>query len=148
LPKKVTIVTSSIYSTWKEYFDEFKCNGGVIEACPTKTLSGISNSTAQSFLIEPDGTVEFLYSYEKLNYRGFRSIGSISPKEVAKVNSYINKTDLEQINKLGAYLYERDIIGYITIDYITYIDGLKVTIYYNTSRQLQPWILSTEFQIP
>jgi hypothetical protein len=87
VPKKVTLITNNVYSTWKEYLDEFKIHGGVIEACPTKHVSGVSSSTATSFIIEPDGTVECLFSYEKLNYKNFRNIGAVSPKELSKVRN-------------------------------------------------------------
>jgi hypothetical protein len=54
--------------------------GGVIEACPTNSLSGIIGSPNVSFLIEPDGGIDFICSYDKVNQNHFRNVSAITPQ--------------------------------------------------------------------
>lgn len=60
--------------------DEFCLTGGVIEACPTNSISGIIGSPSVSFLIEPDGKIDFICSYDKINLNYFRNISAITPQ--------------------------------------------------------------------
>ena len=77
---KVEILANRIYTGWNEYYAEFLKNGGIIEACPTYSLSGIIGSPAIAFLIEPDGHVDTLCTYDKINSFSFRNFGAMSPQ--------------------------------------------------------------------
>ncbi len=59
---------------------EYCLYGGVIEACPTNSLSGIIGSPSVSFFIEPDGNIDFTCSYDKINFNYFRNISAITPQ--------------------------------------------------------------------
>ena len=80
LPEKVEIVTPRIYKGWNEYFLEFCNMGGIIEACPTFSLGLILGSPAVSMLIEPDGKIQTICVYDKINYSSFRNFGAVSPQ--------------------------------------------------------------------
>lgn len=79
VPKKAEIVCSKIHRNWEEFFTEYCSNRGIIEACPTNTLAGVMGSPAVSFLIEPDGNLDLICTYDKINCQFFRNAGVISP---------------------------------------------------------------------
>lgn len=81
VPKKVEIISNKLYKSWDEFFEEFCRCKGVIESCPTGSLSGIIGSPCISFMIEPDGTLNEICSYDKLNVNYFRNFGLISPQQ-------------------------------------------------------------------
>ena len=126
ISKRVKIVANFLYKSWDEYFQEFIANRGVIEACPTTNPSNIIGSPAIPILIEPDGNIEHLPTYDKINLFSFRNIGAISPQRTFQVNkdAQINIDLLSE--KIGKYLYEHDIIGYVTIELIGYKQGNTV----------------------
>lgn len=66
LPKKLKIVKSSLYRSFHEYISHFIKKGGLIEASPS-TLQKNMGFPGFTFIIEPDGTLDFLASYEKLH---------------------------------------------------------------------------------
>ena len=73
-----------------------------------------SNNNPDFRIIEPDGNIEHLPTYDKINLFSFRNIGAISPQRTFQVNkdAQINIDLLSE--KIGKYLYEHDIIGYVT----------------------------------
>ena len=79
IPKKTEIVNNKIYEGWTDFFTEFCRVGGVIESCPTGSLSNIY-SPAISFLFEPDGNVQTVCTYDKLNVGYFKNFGLSSPQ--------------------------------------------------------------------
>jgi hypothetical protein len=74
------LATPKLYNDWDEFFNEFINSHGVIESCPTNSLSGVMGSPAISFFIQPDGEIEFVATYDKLNSSYFRNFGAISPQ--------------------------------------------------------------------
>ena len=125
IPKKVEIVSNKLFRGWDEFFTEFCYKRGVIESCPTGSLSGIMGNPAVGFLIHPDGKCETLCTYDKINTNYFRNCGAIAPQQsIPNLNS-----DLI-IDKLGKYLYEQNIFGYVTVEFVTFHDGQKVKIHY------------------
>ena len=66
LPKKLKIVKSSLYRDFSEFINTFIKRGGVIEASPS-ILQKNMGFPGFSFILEPDGTLEFVSSFEKLN---------------------------------------------------------------------------------
>jgi IQ domain-containing protein H len=81
IPKKAEIITNKLYKSWDEFFEEFSRCKGVIESCPTGSLSGIIGNPCISFMIEPDGNLSEICSYDKLNVNYFRNFGLISPQQ-------------------------------------------------------------------
>ncbi len=142
IPKKVKICANYLYKSWEEYFEDYLKYRGIIEACPTYNPGNIVGSPAFPILIEPNGNIEHLPSYDKINLFSFRNIGAISPQKsiqnikknenesISKIDSInnnnnssynLNDIDLNLIGeKIGKYLYEHDIIGYVTIELIAF----------------------------
>ena len=71
--------------------------------------------------IEPNGKIKILPSYDKINVGYFKNIATTSPQ-----NS-INNAELNKIGEqIGNFLYSQEIIGYVTLEFITFHDGKKV----------------------
>ena len=69
-----------MYNNFRQYIEEFCLNEGVIESCPTNSLGGITGSPCISLYIEPDGNIELIGTYDKINFNHFRNIGALSPQ--------------------------------------------------------------------
>ena len=102
-------------------FTEILNRKGVIECCPTKNLDGIMNNPCLPIFIEPNGKIKILPSYEKINVDFFKNIATTSPQ-----NS-LNNAELNKLGEqIGNFLYSQEIIGYITLEFITFHDGKKI----------------------
>ena len=66
LPKKVKIAMPSLFRSFDAYMEKFCKHGGVIEAAPLCAPSKVS-SPSIAFMIEPDGEIEILGSYDKFH---------------------------------------------------------------------------------
>ena len=116
IKKYVTIVYPNIYPTWKEYLTSYIHNKGIIESCPTFDLSGILGSPVLPILIEPNGKVKVLPTYDKTNIQYFKNILCTSPQKT------LTDVDMNTLGeKIGAFLYGQNIIGYVTIEFIAFI---------------------------
>ena len=122
--KNIVFCYPNFYNSWNEYFKNYLLNKGIIEACPTKYLDGIMGNPCIPMLIEPSGKIKLLPSFEKINSEYFKNIICTSPQ---------NNIDEEELNKiakkLGTFFYLQNIIGYITIEFITFHDGKKVLLW-------------------
>jgi hypothetical protein len=78
LPKKVKISMPSLFRSWDEYLQSFCKVGGVIEAAPT-CLSTQMASPSIAFLIEPDGNIELIGSFDKFASREYLNAGCFFP---------------------------------------------------------------------
>lgn len=74
------MITTNLYKNFKQFLKEFCENQGVIESCPTNSLSGINGSPAISMFIEPDGNVDLIGTYDKINHNYFRNIAAVAPQ--------------------------------------------------------------------
>lgn len=74
------MATPNIYKTFRQFLNEFCEFEGVIESCPTNSLSGITGSPCISMFIEPDGNIDLIGTYDKINYNYFRNIAALSPQ--------------------------------------------------------------------
>ena len=61
---KTKICNPNLYRNFQEFMRAFTMKGGVIEAVPTGN-HGDMNSISISFLIEPDGSIFLVGSYDK-----------------------------------------------------------------------------------
>ena len=121
LSKYVKFSFPNLYSNWNEYLIKFLNEKGIIECCPTKNLDGIMNNPCLPIFIEPNGKIRILPSFEKINVDFFKNVASTSPQ------TSINNGDLNKIGEqIGNFLYSQEIIGYATIEFITYHDGKKL----------------------
>jgi len=66
LPKKLVIVKNKLYRDFDEYVQEFTKKGGLIEASPSLVQKDIG-SPGISFIIEPNGEINFLSTFEKIH---------------------------------------------------------------------------------
>ena len=86
--KFVEFAAPGLYRNFKEFLKKFIKNKGIIECCPTYLLSNINGSPCISMNIEPDGKLEFLGTYDKLNVNYFRNFINISPQR--SLNNLVN----------------------------------------------------------
>ena len=121
IAKDIAFSYPNFYHNWNEYFQMFLKNSGIIEACPTNDLDGIMGRPCIPLLIEPNGKIKILPTFEKINVEHFKNAINTSPQNNID-NDILNKL----ANKLGVFLYHQDIIGYVTIECITFHDGKKV----------------------
>ena len=77
----VKIVYNSIYPTWNEYLSEYTKQKGIIESCPTYELGGVMGSPSLPILIEPNGKVKVLPTYDKTNIDFFKNVACTSPQK-------------------------------------------------------------------
>ena len=121
LNKNVKFSFPNLYTNWEQFLKKFLAQKGVIECCPTKNLDGIMNNPCLPLFIEPNGKIKILPSYDKINVGYFKNIATTSPQ-----NS-INNAELNKIGEqIGNFLYSQEIIGYVTLEFITFHDGKKV----------------------
>ena len=118
LNKYATFVIPNLYKNWNEYLSHFLSHRGVIECCPTKGLSGIMGKPCIPILIEPNGIIKVLPSYEKINVDNFKNILITSPQKCIDNSEMINLG-----KKVGNILYNQGIIGYACIECITFHNG-------------------------
>ena len=121
IAKDIAFSYPNFYHNWNEYFQMFLKNSGIIEACPTNDLDGIMGRPCIPLLIEPNGKIKILPTFEKINVEHFKNAINTSPQ-----NNIDNDILSKLANKLGVFLYHQDIIGYVTIECITFHDGKKV----------------------
>jgi len=70
----------NLFKTWNVYIKELCKNGGVIEARPNCKKSDIS-SPSISFFIEPNGSIEVIGSYDKIQINDYVNLGCIFPQK-------------------------------------------------------------------
>ena len=121
LNKYVSFVYPNLYKNWNEYLIHFLSYRGIIECCPTKGLSGIMGKPCIPIYIEPNGVINVLPSYEKINVDNFKNILNTSPQKCLEENEMINLG-----KKIGNLLYKNNIIGYASVECITFHNGEKM----------------------
>ena len=119
--KNIVFCYPNFFKDWDEYLENYLSNKGIIEACPTKYLDGIMGHPCIPILIEPNGKIKILQTFEKINSDYFKNIICTSPQEC------IDPEELNKVaKKLGTFFYLQNIIGYITIECITFHNGKKI----------------------
>ena len=121
LNKNVKFSFPNLYTNWEQFLQKFLEQKGVIECCPTKNLDGVMNNPCLPLFIEPNGQIKILPSFEKINVDFFKNIATTSPQYS------LNNAELNKIGEqIGNFLYSQEIIGYITLEFITFHDGKKI----------------------
>ena len=121
LIKNVQYVYSNFYNKWNDYLKQFLENKGIIESYPTRELDGIMGHPCVPILIEPNGNVKVLPTFDKYNIDYFKNFICTSPQKS------MDNDELNAIGeKMGNFLYKQEIIGYITLEFITFHNGKKV----------------------
>ena len=95
--------------------EEFCKNGGVIECAPPMCQINQLKFPSVSFLIEPDGFVKLVGSYDKFCGTEMINVGCFSPQ------LSLPQIDLTKIcQSVGEALYEKNILGHVTIDMVSF----------------------------
>lgn len=116
LPKKVVIPMKPLYHSWAEYLQAFCRVGGVIEAVPT-CLSNQMASPSIAFIVEPDGVVQLLGSVDRFSAKEYINSGCFFPQQ-----SLPNMNMQTICNSIGEVLYEKGVIGHVTLDLVSFPD--------------------------
>ncbi len=116
LPKRVKLAMSRLYASWAEFLSAFCRVGGVIEAAPT-CLSNQMASPGVSFIIEPDGIISLVASYDRFQAREYVNAGCFFPQQ-----SLPNMNMMTISKSIGEILYEKGIIGHVTVDLVAFPD--------------------------
>lgn len=114
LPKKAKIAQSSLYTSWDSYINLFCKVGGVIEAAPMCQSSQVQ-SPSVSFLIEPNGQIEVVGSYDKFAASDFVNAGCFFPQKSLPA---MNLKTL--CRSVGQVMYDQGIIGHVTVDLVSF----------------------------
>ena len=121
LTNNIQYAYKNLYSNWNEYLTKFLNGKGIIECCPTKDLDGVMGNPCIPMFIEPNGKIKLLPAFEKINVDFFKNVVCTSPQ-----NCIDNSELIKLGEKIGNFLYSQEIIGYITIECITFHDGKKI----------------------
>jgi len=116
LARKARVCMKRLYPSWQEYLDQFCKVGGVIEAAPT-CMSHQMGSPSIAFLIEPNGEVQLVGSLDKFSAREFINAGCFFPQQ-----SLPNMNMMTISKSIGDILYEKGIIGHVTVDLVSFPD--------------------------
>jgi len=90
--------------------------GGIIEAIPTIKDSDMSSINI-SFIIEPDGLIKLIGSYDKIFGQKMLASGFFFPQR-SMPNMNLNSL----IQTIGKKLYEKNVFGYCSVDLVSFPD--------------------------
>ncbi len=114
LRQKTVIACPEVYKDWKRYVKTFTRVGGVIEACP----QDVRGSPSANLLIEPTGAVTLISTQDQIFATPYRYCGTSFPQKTVP-NAAIRGAALAICTKL----FEKGIIGYVGIDFVTFWDS-------------------------
>lgn len=110
-----------VYPTWDDFQTAFLSQGGVLEAHPP---SDSVTSLTVSVLIEPDQSYRILSSGDHIHAESPYSCWGLSFPQTSVDPALLNV----ECNKVINACKQRNIIGYLDIDFITFIDSKTVSL--------------------
>ena len=114
LKQKVVLAAPEVYKDWKRYVKTFTRIGGVIEACPLD----VRGNPSANLLIEPNGAITLISTQDQIFSTPYRYCGCSFPQRSVP-HAAIRGASLA----ICAKLYEKNIIGYVGIDFVTFSDA-------------------------
>ncbi len=109
------------YPSWEQFQNAFLAQGGVLEAHPP---SDSVTSLTVSVLIEPDQSYKILSSGDHIHADSQYSCWGYSFPQTSVDPDVLNASCTKIINACR----QRNIIGYLDIDFVTFIDSKTVII--------------------
>eukprot|EP00794_Sanderia_malayensis_P009883 gene9883-10893_t len=115
LDKHMIILDKSRFSTWKKFLANFLSKGGIIEACPP---SDSVTSLSVDVFIDPCGNSHIITAADQISGSSpYKCVGHTFPQ------LSVEPVILEKIvNDICTSCKNRGIIGYLSIDFVTFID--------------------------
>lgn len=110
-----TPVSQREYPTWEKFLEAFLQRGGIIEACPP---SDSVTAITVDMMIEPDGNISVLCTSDQIHATSlYQCWGNSVPQ------SSVDPSLLAEKSKaIASACRLREIIGYISIDFVTFIN--------------------------
>lgn len=120
LEEHATPVNRQLFPDWHTFLTVFLAQGGIFEAHPpSDSVTGLT----VSILIEPDLTARILSSGDHIHADSEYSCWGVSFPQTSIDPVALN----EECSKIINACKERNIIGYVDIDFVTFIDGKSVS---------------------
>ncbi|XP_055339643.1 IQ domain-containing protein H-like isoform X2 [Paramacrobiotus metropolitanus] len=117
LPKHFNIRSQSYYATWKDFVRDFITHGGVIQALPT--ADHVTCLTCDLF-ISPLGKMSVESSGDQIADKApFSKLGYSIPQTSVAAQNFL----IDYCEKIARTAYSRGIIGYVSVDFVTFFDG-------------------------
>ncbi|CAF2085568.1 unnamed protein product [Rotaria magnacalcarata] len=115
LDKHTIYINKSQFNSWQEYLKVFLSEGGIIEAYPP---SNSVTSITVCLSIEPDGHYSLVCSGDQLHAESQFSCWGLSFPQTSADSNRLNT----YCSSIVEQCQQRNIYGYIDIDFITFID--------------------------
>ncbi|CAF3609709.1 unnamed protein product [Rotaria socialis] len=115
LDKHTIYINKKQFNSWQEYLNVFLSEGGIIEAYPP---SNSVTSITVCLSIEPDGHYSLVCSGDQLHAESQFSCWGLSFPQTSADSNQLN----EYCSSIVEQCRQRNIYGYIDIDFITFID--------------------------
>lgn len=117
--RRVILLYPELYNNKVEkFFELYGKYGGIIEAVPNL----VKGSIIVNMLIEPDGNINILSTHEHIYTSIYKSNGTIFPEQ-----SIPGRAVYESSLSIGNTLFNKQIIGYLSLDCILYWDNVTHT---------------------
>lgn len=120
LAKHAKLVNNQLFPEWETFLSVFTVQGGIFEAHPP---SDSLTALTVSILIEPDMSARILSSGDHIHAFSEYSCWGLSFPQTSVDPIVLN----EECAKIITACKERKIIGYIDIDFVTFIDVKTVS---------------------
>ncbi len=128
LEKFASPVNKQAYENWEEFMKAFLSYGGVLEAHPP---SDSVTALTVSMIIEPDHTVKILSSGDHIHADSPYSCWGLTFPQTSVDSSLLNDACL----RIAECCKQREIIGYIDVDFLTFIDLSTVCFFFQFKNQ-------------
>ncbi|KAF0983733.1 hypothetical protein FDP41_007648 [Naegleria fowleri] len=114
MPERINLVSKYVYPKWMDFITSLKnSGGGVIEAVPNKIIG----SPTVNLYIEPNGEIQILSVQEQLLSPQYCAQGCAFPQYSAPYEA-LREASLS----VGHVCYSKKIMGYLSIDYVIFLD--------------------------